>query len=189
LILLVPLIENPPWTRRLENGKWQKLVDYKWTDVAIIDLLKVTKLEGQPWLALYHLLAKEVFRERYHLNSFRKAQVLRLRKYLNEVMLDQLPFLADVMRYMDELAITEVPEPTGAGGLGAGTAGSAFLFQQVAVMREALLRGKNWEQVADLQMDRIFGKMTDRDDKDLRAMADVYADDSAEETLEPSVGP
>lgn len=57
---------------------------------------------------LYHLLAKEVFRERYHLNSFRKGQLLRVRKYLNEIMLDQLPILADIQRYMDELAITEV---------------------------------------------------------------------------------
>lgn len=177
LILLVPLIENPPWTRRLESGKWQKLVDYKWTDVAIIDLLKVTKLEGQPWLALYHLLAKEVFRERYHLNSFRKAQVLRLRKYLNEVMLDQLPFLADIMRYMDELAITDVPESAGGGS-------GVFMFQQVAVMREGLLKGRNWEEIADLQMASVF-TMSDKNDADLKAMVDVYADDLAEDTLDP----
>ena len=177
LILLVPLIENPPWTRRLENGKWQKLVDYKWADVAIIDLLKVTKLEGQPWLALYHLLAKEVFRERYHLNSFRKAQVLRLRKYLNEVMLDQLPFLADIMRYMDELAITDVPESAGVGS-------GVFMFQQVAVMREGLLKGQKWEEIADLQMASVF-TMSDKNDADLKAMVDVYADDLAEDTLDP----
>jgi zinc finger MYND domain-containing protein 10 len=134
LVLTVPLIENPPWTRRLDNGKWQKLIDQKWSTVQPIDLLKITKCEGQvttraipnlsqfnlktchdvtrnkqPWLMLYHLLAKEVFRDRYHLNSFRKGQLLRVRKYLNEMMLDQLPILADMQRYMDELAISEVP--------------------------------------------------------------------------------
>lgn len=95
LVLVIPLIENPPWTRR-SGGKWQKLVDQKWTDVAPIDLLRVTKLEGQPWLSLYFLLAKTVFRERYHINAFRKSQLLRVRKYINEVLLDQLPFLADI---------------------------------------------------------------------------------------------
>ena len=60
LMLFIPIIENPPWTRRLKSGKWQKLIDNKWTEVLPIDLLKVTKLEGQPWLALYHLLAKKV---------------------------------------------------------------------------------------------------------------------------------
>ena len=59
------------------------------------------------------LKAKAVFRERYNLNSFRKGQLLRVRKYLNEVLLDQLPFLADIMRYMDELAISEVPQDNG----------------------------------------------------------------------------
>lgn len=178
LVLMVPLIENPPWTRRSDKGKWQKLIDSKWTDVQPIDLMKITKLEGQPWLGLYHLMAKEVFRERYHLNSFRKAQALRVRKYLNEVLLDQLPFLADICRYMDELAITDVPEPHASGN-------SVFMFQQVAVAREALLRGKDWDEVANFQMEKVF-TMTDKDDKDLKKMSDLYADDSAMEALDPS---
>ena len=178
LVLLVPLIENPPWTRRLDNGKWQKLIESKWTNVQPIDLMKVTKLEGQPWLGLYHLMAKSVFRERYHLNSFRKAQALRVRKYINEVLLDQLPFLADIQRYMDELAITEVPEPHASGN-------NVFLFQQVAVARETLLKGKDWDAVANHQMDKVF-TMTDKDDKDLKKMSDLYADDLAEGVLEPN---
>lgn len=178
LILLVPLIENPPWTRRLDSGKWQKLIDQKWSDVAPIDLMKVTKLEGQPWLGLYHLLAKEIFRERYHLNSFRKNQVLRVRKYINEVILDQLPFLADIQRYMDELAVTDVPEPH-------NTKDSVFLFQQVAVTRESLIMGKNWSDVAEFQIENVF-TMTDKTDKDLKKMSDLYSDDLAEGVLDPS---
>lgn len=176
LLLFVPLIENPPWTRRLSNGKWQKLVDHKWTEVKPIDLLKVTKLEGQPWLAVYYLLAKDVFRERYYLNSFRKNQLLRVRKYINELMLDQLPFLADIQRYMDELSVTEVPEPTSLGN-------SVFLFQQVAVMREAIQKGKKWPEVAQQQIETVF-TMTDKNDKDLLMMADLYSDDVGDATLE-----
>jgi zinc finger MYND domain-containing protein 10 len=177
LMLLVPLIENPPWTRRLEDGKWQKLIDQKWTAVAPIDLLKVTKLEGQPWLGLYHLLAKETFRKQYHLNSYRKNQVLRVRKYVNEVLLDQLPFLADIQRYMDELTVTDVPEPMSVGN-------SAFLFQQVAVTREGLLKGKNWSEVADSQMENVY-TMTDKTDKDLIKMSDLYSDDLAGGVMDP----
>lgn len=99
LMLILPLIENPPWTRRNNQGKWEKLVDFKWTAVEPINLLKITKLEGQPWLAIYHLMAKKEFRERYHLNTFRKSQLLRLRKYLNEVLTDQLPVLTDIQRF------------------------------------------------------------------------------------------
>jgi len=181
LLLFVPLIENPPWTRRLNSGKWQKLVDHKWTEVKPIDLLKITKLEGQPWLAVYYLLAKEVFRERYYLNSFRKNQLLRVRKYINELMLDQLPFLADIQRYMDELAVTEVPEPTSLGN-------SVFLFQQVAVMREAIQKGKKWPEVAQLQIETVF-TMTDKNDKDLLMMADLYSDDLGDAMVDTDQNP
>lgn len=178
LVLLIPLIENPPWTRRNETtGKWQKLIEQEWKDVPPIDLLKITKLEGQPWLALYHLMAKTVFRERYHLNTFRKAQALRVRKYINDIILDQLPILADIQRYMDELTLTEVPEP-------ASSANSVFMFQQVPIARESLIKGKNWNQVADDQMKNVF-TMTDKNDKDLKMLADVYSDDLVENILDP----
>jgi hypothetical protein len=93
--------------RNPETKKWQKVIDYKWSEVAPIDLLKVTKLEGQLWIALYYLVSRKEFRERYQLNSFRTAQLLRVRKYLNEILLDQLPMLADIQRYMDELTISD----------------------------------------------------------------------------------
>lgn len=177
LILVIPLIENPPWTRRLDSGKWQKLVDHKWTDVKPIDLLKVTKYEGQPWLTVYHLLAKTEFRARYHLNSYRKGQLLRIRKYINDTLLDQLPILADIQRYMDELALTEVPEPN-------ESSNSVFLFQQVATMRESIMKKKDFEQIASFQLANVF-TMTDKDDKDVRALADLWSDDLTENVLDP----
>ena len=152
-----------------------KLKDFKWSEVPPIDLLKVTKLEGQPWIALYNLVAKEVFRERYHINNFRKGQLLRVRKYLNEIMLDQLPFLADIMRYMDELAISEVANDDRQ---------NVFMLQQVSQAREDIIKDQNWEQVAKKQMEEVF-TMTDKDDKDIRKMAEIYADDLAEDVLDP----
>lgn len=50
----------------------------------------------QVWLAVFYLMCDPVCRGRYHFNTFRKGQVLRVRKYLNELLLDQLPVLADV---------------------------------------------------------------------------------------------
>lgn len=178
LLLIIPLIENPPWTRRLDTGKWQKMIDQKWTIVPPIDLLKVTKLEGQPWLALYFLLAKECFRERYYLNTYRKGQLLRVRKYINEVLLDQLPFLADIQRYMDELAVMNVPEPNSLSGNN-----SVFLFQQVASVADSITKGKDFPKIAEHQREHVF-TMTDRDDKDLIAMANLYSDDAAEHVMD-----
>jgi zinc finger MYND domain-containing protein 10 len=47
LLSLIPLIENPPWTRRRADGKWEKLIDFKWTVVPNEDLLRITRNEGQ----------------------------------------------------------------------------------------------------------------------------------------------
>lgn len=154
-------------------------MDYKWTEVAPIDLLKITKLEGQPWLAVYHLVSKKEFRERYHLNSFRKGQLLRVRKYINDILLDQLPVLADIQRYMDELAISDVPEPLTSIG-----AGGVFMFQQVAMYREKLMRGRDWPALADQQIQSVF-TMTDKTDAYLRRLAEFYTDDGVEAILEP----
>lgn len=52
----------------------------------------------QVWLAMYHLMCEEECRKRYHFNSMRKNNILRVRKYLNDVLLDQLPVLAAVQR-------------------------------------------------------------------------------------------
>jgi hypothetical protein len=180
LILIIPLIENPPWTKRLDSGKWQKLIDQNWKEVKPIDLLKITKLEGQPWIALYHLLSKKVFRERYHLNNFRKGQLLRVRKYINDTLLDQLPFLADIQRYMDELALSEVQDSNSLSG-----SNNVFMFQQVAVMREKILKNNKWDEIVNYQLENVF-TMTDKTDKDLIAMADLYSSDLTENIMENS---
>jgi hypothetical protein len=60
LCSLVPVLENPPWTRRLPlSNQWQKRDGdgQKWNDVANADLLtKMTKIEGQVWIALFSLV-------------------------------------------------------------------------------------------------------------------------------------
>jgi len=55
----------------------------------------------------------------------------------------------------------------------------------VAVFREQLLKGCNWDQIAAYQTNEIF-TMTDRTDEDLRRLAALYSDDLAENVLEPS---
>jgi zinc finger MYND domain-containing protein 10 len=160
--------------------KWQKLMDHKWVDVAPIDLLKLTKLEGQPWLAIFNLLSKQVFRERYVLNSLRKGQLLRVRKFINEILLDQLPILADIQRYMDELAISDAYEPREH----LLNSSNLFKLQQVAVYREKLLKNKDWDALARYQIEQVF-TMSDRNDKFLKRMADMYTDDAVGAVLEP----
>ena len=115
LLSVIPLIEHPPWTRaRQADGKriWQKLDNGEWTDVPHDRLLDVTKLEAQAWFALYWLSMHQEIRKRYGFDAYRKQTLLRARRFVNDVLLDQIPVLADLQRFMDELAIVSAPEPT-----------------------------------------------------------------------------
>mmetsp|Transcript_2850 Transcript_2850/g.5782 ORF Transcript_2850/g.5782 Transcript_2850/m.5782 type:complete len:589 (+) Transcript_2850:112-1878(+) len=178
LLTLIPIIENPPWTRRTPEGKWQKLIDDKWKTVEPAELLTLTKTEGQMWLALFHFICNAEIQKRYHFNSFRKGQLLRARKYINEVLLDQLPVLADVQRFMDELALMEAPEPSGARESG------ALMMEQVATTTEKLVRQRDWDELAKEQLEKIFSAQSDLNDMDLRRLVDnVYTLDGVEDVL------
>eukprot|EP00752_Nemacystus_decipiens_P013472 g11931.t1 len=172
LLGLVILVENPPWTRRTEEGTWQKFVDFEWKTVAVADLLQVTKTEGQVWLAMYHLMCEEECRKRYHFNSMRKNNILRVRKYLNDVLLDQLPVLAAVQRYMDELTIMEVPEPPSMGTTG------SLLMEQIPKVRQSLTRGHDWDDIALRATSSdggVFCTYDDADDPDVKSVAALFA--------------
>lgn len=109
---------------------WQKFVDRKWVDVPSSDLLKLTPLEGQPWLTLYNLLLEPECRRRYEMHSHRKGTLLRARRYLNEILLDQLPPLAEVQRCMDELAVLAAPDVNAAQ-----SARTALLLEPVVALQ------------------------------------------------------
>ena len=63
-----------------------------------------------------------------------------MRKYINEVLLDQLPVLSHLQRYMDELTIMEAPPA-------ANGAGSRFVLEQLATVRDELMRTSNFAEL------------------------------------------
>ena len=80
---------------------------------------------------------------------------------------------------MDELTIMTVPEPNSLLGTG-----GALMFQQVARVKESIVKGSDWDEIATRQLTTIF-TMTDATDSDLAQMAELYADDLSENVLEP----
>ena len=59
-----------------------------------------------------------------------------------------------------------------------------FKFQQVAVYREKLLKNRDWRAIAREQLRAVF-TMTDRTDKFLRRMADLYSEDAIGDMFDP----
>ncbi|KAJ8578715.1 hypothetical protein ON010_g485 [Phytophthora cinnamomi] len=192
LLTLVALVENPPWTHKSlvklpakKDGddpkprtevKWKKFVDQKWVLVEPSDLLALTTTEAQVWLAIYYLLCTKSAREHYEVTQYRKDQLLRIRKYLNELLVDQLPLLADVQRYLDELAIVQVGSTSVLGKNG-------LVMEAVPYLRDRIVRTfrPKYKELA-----REFDELsaTFSRGEDLKALAELYQMDGIEELLE-----
>lgn len=172
ILLLVPLIENPPWTRRVK-GKWEKFVSQKWSEVAPADLLRLTQTEGQVWLTFYNLVCEPECRRRYELTSQRKGTMLRVRKYLNDLLVDQLPVLSHVQRYLDEITIVDPPSAMR----------SALVLEQAPAVRDSVLAAMG--DVRAMAAHHISHTLTSDDSKDddLKSLASVYSTDAFEQLL------
>lgn len=182
LLSVIPLIEHPPWTRARQDqdGKrvWQKLDNGEWSDVAHDRLLDVTKLEAQAWFALYWLSMHQEIRKRYGFDAYRKQTLLRARRFVNDVLFDQIPVLADLQRFMDELAIVAAPEPTAVND-------RMGLMQQVAAFQESICRKADYEALAKAQIEEIWSKVSMKD-ADLTKLVDIYVGDHLLEDDEPA---
>merc|ERR1712188_115666 len=148
---LCPLIEKAPWVRKSIKGEVQKYEKQEWLLVDEEDMGKLPELQVQLFLAVHNLVMDQDCRNRYNLTSVRKDNLLRLRRFLNEVVFDQVPPLANLLRTLEELSIT-------GQYTGVGEAHTPFVIEVVAEMREALLQknGKRYQEIATKQIRDVF---------------------------------
>ncbi|XP_005865454.1 PREDICTED: zinc finger MYND domain-containing protein 10 isoform X1 [Myotis brandtii] len=155
--LLVELLEHSPWSRR-EGGKLQQFEGGRWQTVAPSEQQKMSKLDGQVWIALYNLLLSPEARARYCLTSFAKGQLLKLQAFLTDTLIDQLPHLADLQGFLAHLALAEPQPPK-----------KDLVFEQIPEIWERLERenkGK-WKAMAKHQLQHVFSPS----EQDLRLQA------------------
>eukprot|EP00971_Amphidinium_carterae_P290808 5774769-Amphidinium_carterae.1 len=96
-------------------------------------------------------------RARYEMTSIRRENLLRLRRFINEVVVDQLPPLTNLHRTLEELSISG--QLTGVNNAPVAT---PFVVELVAEFRETLDRTYDgrWAEVAEQQMQDVFVKET-----------------------------
>ncbi|XP_075864056.1 zinc finger MYND domain-containing protein 10 isoform X3 [Microcebus murinus] len=168
--LLVELLEHSPWSRR-EGGKLQQFEGGHWQTVAPSEQQKLSKLDGQVWIALYNLLLSPEARARYCLTSFAKGQLLKLRAFLTDTLLDQLPNLADLQGFLAHLALAETQPPK-----------KDLVLEQIPEIWERLEqenRGK-WQAIAKHQLRHVFSPS----EQDLRLQARRWAETYRLDVLE-----
>lgn len=110
-VLLASLIESPPWLveDRPDGLPPLKYMDNAWHEVTPDTVRLLSKIEGQAWIALYQLLLNEDCQKKYELTAYRKSVLLKLRAFLTQVLLDQMPALEALQRFIEYLAVMEAP--------------------------------------------------------------------------------
>eukprot|EP00055_Hartaetosiga_balthica_P014926 m.85094 g.85094 ORF g.85094 m.85094 type:complete len:452 (-) comp8728_c2_seq1:232-1587(-) len=167
---LVTLVISPPWTRE-RDGKTQKLGENnEWVDVPPGDRFNLTKNEGQVWIALYNLLMEPECRKKYAFTTYNKNHILKLRSHLNDVVINQMPVLGDLRRYLEELSLMEPPAPSG-----------GVVIEQLPELRQHILRSKkSWDEVAQYQLKKVFNASEKTRMKQAKALASTYNFDTLE---------
>ncbi|XP_019402998.1 PREDICTED: zinc finger MYND domain-containing protein 10 isoform X1 [Crocodylus porosus] len=144
--LFVELLEHCPWSRRTA-GKLKKFENGMWYVVPPEDHAKMTKLDGQVWIALYNLLLSPECQRKYNFDSFNKNQLLKLRTFLTDVLIDQLPNLVEMQRFLSHLAVTEPVPPK-----------KDLILEQVPIIWDRIIKENSgkWQAIAKHQVKHMF---------------------------------
>lgn len=129
----------------------------------------MTKTEAQLWLAIYNMFMSQEANRKYEITTFRKSNLLRLRKYINESLLDQLPMLGGMLRALEEMSMM------GESAIGEK---NSFIVQQMPELRTNITKGKDWQKVMKYQLDKFFKETKDgKPDDDLKSLMCLYGSD------------
>ncbi|KFU85896.1 Zinc finger MYND domain-containing protein 10, partial [Chaetura pelagica] len=168
--LLVELVEHCPWSC-WEAGKLKKFENGTWHMVPPEDQVKMTKLDGQVWLALLNLLLTPECQSKYHFDGFNKSQLLKLRVFLTDTLIDQLPNLVEMQRFLSHLAVTEPPPPK-----------KDLVLEQIPFIWNHILKknaGK-WEAIAKHQVKQVFSSTEEELKLQAHRWSQIYSLDMLE---------
>lgn len=112
---------------------------------------------------------------KYEITTFRKSNLLRLRKFMNEVLLDQIPVLTQMLRALEELSMMqEVSVPSS----------NPFVVQMIPEIRDGILKGKNWREIAEFQKKTYFEIGEEEIKEEMKTIMNLYSSDMLEDFLE-----
>eukprot|EP00667_Euglena_gracilis_P012448 EG_transcript_12783 len=143
---LIALISGAPWLRR-GKGVFQKYKKDEWVETPAHELLLLTPAEAHVWLCLHVLLCDPVCRPKYRYDEYRKAEVLKLRRYVTERLVDQIPCLADLQRTLDCLQIMEPPAAHEEAFR------SSLVVEYLPEVYTRLVKGRDWARIAAKQVE------------------------------------
>jgi hypothetical protein len=149
-----------------EDSKWQLITDEQWG--------KIPKIEAQCWLAIYNLLMTPDSAKKYEITENRKSHLLKLRKYLNEVLLDQIPPLAGLLKQLEFLSMQQCNTLQQK---------NPYMVQQIPEIRNKILEGRDWLEIAQFQKENYWSADQHKDKREfdlLLELTEVYGNEAVD---------
>jgi zinc finger MYND domain-containing protein 10 len=171
--ILIPLLEEKPWLRTNSRGDQEVYEDQKWQ--VRKDKNQIPKVEAQIWLTIFSLFMCGEAQRKYEITTFRKSNLLRLRKFMNEVLLDQIPVLTEMLRSLEELSMMQ--EQT-------ISSSNPFIVQLLPEIRNGILYKRNWKEIADFQRKTYFELSETEAKEEMKSIMALYSTDMLEDFLE-----
>lgn len=88
-------------------------------------------------------------RRKYEFNEFRKSNILRLKKYMNELLLDQIPIMNSMLRPLEELRLMQAPPVSNMQN---------FVVETLPELVPKITKGRVWNKIAKYQLKKFFRK-------------------------------
>jgi len=187
-MILVALMEYKPWIRRIskntsiqsqtrtlkedesyeeeiyENNKWVKLSSLG---------SKLPKIEAQIWICLYNLFMNQDNTKKYEITEFRKSNLLRLRKYMNDNLFDQIPPLQQMYRALEEMSLMNCSS---------STTNNPFIVEMIPTLYNNMNQGKKNEAYYNEVAKKILENSFENSDKkrDMDLISEIYNFDNIE---------
>lgn len=154
------------WLRR-GPGKVQKYVQGQFREVPMDDVMRICVPEAHSWFILHKLLCDRDCRSKYTYTAPKKEIILRIKRHLNETVVDQIPALADVQRGLEELSFLEPPSGT------EEKFKSTLIIEQVARLMGSIDNSqRNWSAIEREMLKRLSNPESRQ--KDAMVLAKVF---------------
>lgn len=92
--------------------------------------------------------------------------MLKLRKFLNEQLVDQIPVLGGMLRALEEMSMMT-------GDVNIAT-NNPFIVQQLPEIRARIMNGKNWNAIAKYQVDNFFTQTVEAIKEEMSEIMKLY---------------
>jgi len=107
------------------------------------------------------------------MNSYRKSSVLRLRRFFNELLLDQIPNLSDLRHAVEQLSISDDASKA--------STSASLLIEPVSETYEELSQQTDWKQLVETQLKSTFANDEEARRKEIQRLAETYCLDQYDE--------